>query len=207
MELIRKYFPDINSSQVEKFSQLKELYEDWNSKINVISRKNMDEFYCNHVLHSLAITRWYSFEKDERVLDIGTGGGFPGVPLAILFPQTSFTLVDSIRKKTTVVAGVKAALELDNITVLNDRFENIKDQYDTVVSRAVAPALKLVSFTKQAIKPKGTHIFLKGGDLAEEKKHLLAKHKNFRWYEFEIKNEFDEDFFETKKVICLQKTT
>lgn len=206
MELILKYFPDLSSEQIERFEALEGLYRDWNAKINVISRKNMDQFYCNHVLHSIAITKWYSFDDGEKVLDIGTGGGFPGIPLAIFYPNTKFTLVDSIYKKTKVVKGVSEALGLTNVEVINDRFENLSDEYDTIVSRAVAPAIKLVSFTKNCLKPKGSHIFLKGGDLTQEKKELLIKFKSLRWYEFDIKNEFTEDFFETKKVICLQKT-
>lgn len=207
MELVTKYFPELTQDQISQLSKLEELYGDWNAKINVISRKNMDHFYCNHVLHSLAIAKWYSFEAEEKVLDIGTGGGFPGIPLAIFFPDTQFTLIDSIRKKTKVVEGVKESLGLNNVTVINDRFENVKDVYDTIVSRAVAPAAKLVDYTKQCLASKGSHIFLKGGDLSNEKAQLLSRFKNLRWYEFDIRDEFIEEFFETKKVVCLQKTT
>ncbi|MGB1037341.1 MAG: 16S rRNA (guanine(527)-N(7))-methyltransferase RsmG [Bacteroidia bacterium] len=206
MELITKYFPELSQQQIEHFSALKEIYEDWNAKINVISRKNMDQFYCNHVLHSLAIAKLYSLDDGEQVLDIGTGGGFPGIPLAIFYPNTEFTLVDSIRKKTKVVEGVKEYLNLKNVTVINDRFENISDKYDTIVSRAVAPASKLVGFTKNALKPKGNHIFLKGGDLALEKAEVLATYRSTRWYEHDIKDIFEEEFFETKKVIALKST-
>lgn len=206
MELITKYFDDLTLDQLKKYESLLELYSEWNAKINVISRKNMDQFYCNHVLHSLAIAKLYSFEPGEEILDIGTGGGFPGIPLAIMFPETQFTLVDSILKKTKVVQGVKESLGLDNVTVIHDRFENIHHQYDTIVSRAVAPAIKLVKLTKNALKPKGSHIFLKGGDLSEEKRDVLYTWKSMRWYEHDLKDLFEEEFFETKKVISLQKT-
>jgi 16S rRNA (guanine527-N7)-methyltransferase len=206
MELIQKYFPDLNPEQVELFKQLQGLYEDWNSKINVISRKDMDKFYCNHVLHSLSIAKVQSFKANDAVLDIGTGGGFPGIPLAILFPETHFTLVDSIRKKTKVVQEVSDALGLKNVTVVNDRFENLTDKFDYIVSRAVAPATKLVSFTKGCLNPNGTHIFIKGGDLALEKAELLATFRSMKWNETDIKDMFEPDFFETKKVILLSKS-
>ncbi len=207
MELIKKYFPELTKDQIDKFEALEALYTDWNAKINVISRKNMDQFYCNHVLHSLAITKLYEFAPGESIMDIGTGGGFPGVPLAIFFPKSKFTLVDSIRKKTTVIVAVKDALNLKNVTVINDRMENINESFDTIVSRAVAPASKLIHLTRNSLKSKGSHIFLKGGDLAEEKREVLKKHKSLRWYEHDLNTLFEEDFFETKKVISLQRTT
>jgi 16S rRNA (guanine527-N7)-methyltransferase len=203
MELINKYFPELTAQQLEKYEELKPLYVEWNSKINVISRKDMDQFYCNHVLHSLSIVKLYEFDEGEKVLDIGTGGGFPGIPLAIFYPAVTFTLVDSIKKKTNVVQAVKDALQLDNVTVINDRFENINDSYNTIVSRAVAPAAKLVSLTKKAMLKGGSHIFLKGGDLALEKAELLATYRSLRWYETELNSIFEEDFFETKKIINL----
>lgn len=207
MELIKKYFTELTEDQLNKLEALETLYADWNAKINVISRKNMDQFYCNHVLHSLAIAKLYEFAPDENIMDIGTGGGFPGVPLAIFFPQANFTLVDSIRKKTTVILAVKDALNLDNITVINDRMENINGSFDTIISRAVAPASKLVHLTKDSLKSKGSHIFIKGGDLTREKREVLKKYKSLRWYEHDLNSHFEESFFETKKVISLQRTT
>ncbi|PCJ64297.1 MAG: 16S rRNA (guanine(527)-N(7))-methyltransferase RsmG [Bacteroidetes bacterium] len=205
MELITKYFPDLTPIQLEQFNSLLALYEDWNSKINVISRKDMDKFYCNHVLHSLSIAKIKTFTHEDSVLDIGTGGGFPGIPLAILFPETQFTLVDSIKKKTKVVQEVANALELKNVTVINDRFENLTDQYDFIVSRAVASATKLVRFTKNALKETGSHIFMKGGDLALEKAELLATYRTMKWDETPLVNLFEPEFFETKKLIILSK--
>ena len=203
MELVSKYFPDLEAEKMDLLRQLKPLYEEWNAKINVISRKDMDQFYCNHVIHSLSIAKLYPFENNTKVMDIGTGGGFPGIPLAILFPEVSFTLVDSIRKKTTVVREVASALALSNVTVVNDRFENINDSYDFIVSRAVAPALKLVNFTHKALAKGGKHIFIKGGDLTEEKKETLKKYRNLKWEATELRTVFTEEFFETKKVILL----
>jgi 16S rRNA (guanine527-N7)-methyltransferase len=204
MELITKYFPDLDADKVELLKKLMPLYEEWNAKINVISRKDMDQFYCNHVVHSLSIAKLYPFADGESVMDIGTGGGFPGIPLAILFPEVSFTLVDSIRKKTTVVKEVTAALGLTNVVVINDRFENLTTLHDVIVSRAVAPALKLVNFTKHTLAIGGKHILIKGGDLADEKTELLKKYKSMRWTETQLNTIFEEEFFETKKVILLK---
>ncbi len=203
MEIVKKYFPILSKQQLEQFSQLQSLYEDWNAKIKLISRKDMDQFYGNHVLHSLTIAHYYTFKDSDNVMDIGTGGGFPGIPLAILFPNVKFTLVDSIKKKTKVVQEVAASLNLQNVSVVNDRFENIEDKYSVIVSRAVAPALKLVKFTKRALAKKGKHIFIKGGDLTNEKKELLSAYKNMKWKEFSLSDNYDEPFFETKKVIIL----
>jgi 16S rRNA (guanine527-N7)-methyltransferase len=203
MELIHRYFPDLKEDQLHKLSRLKELYDEWNAKINVISRKDMDQFYCNHVLHSLSIAMIHSFEVNENVLDIGTGGGFPGIPLAIIFPETKFHLVDSIQKKIRVVNEVANSLELKNISVTNDRFEHIKQKHDTIISRAVAPAIKLVHLTKNSMSKNSQHIFLKGGDLVDEKKELLQKYKTLNWKESRLSDFFSETFFETKKVIKL----
>ncbi len=203
MELITKYFPDLDAEKVALLNKLGPLYEEWNAKINVISRKDMEQFYRNHVIHSLSIAKLYPFTSGAHVMDIGTGGGFPGIPLAILFPEVHFTLVDSIRKKTTVVQEVAAALGLTNVTVINDRFENITELHDVIVSRAVAPALKLVNFTKQALKKGGKHLFIKGGDLTEEKADVLQKYKLLKWTETPLSTIYDEEFFETKKVILL----
>ena len=203
MELIHRYFPDLTEDQLHKLSRLKELYDEWNAKINVISRKDMDQFYCNHVLHSLSIAMIHSFEVNENVLDIGTGGGFPGIPIAIIFPETNFHLVDSIQKKIRVVNEVANSLELKNISVTNDRFEHIKQKHDTIISRAVAPAIKLVHLTKNSMSKNSQHIFLKGGDLVDEKKELLQKYKTLNWKESRLSDFFSETFFETKKVIKL----
>ena len=203
MELIRNYFPNLTTDQDNKLSALKALYTEWNNKINVVSRKDMDQFYCNHVLHSLSIAKIHSFKVNENVLDIGTGGGFPGIPLAIIFPQTKFHLVDSIQKKITVVSEVANSLELKNVSITNDRFEHIKKKHDTIISRAVAPANKLVRLTKNSTSKNSKHIFLKGGDLVDEKKELLQKYKTLKWKESRLSDFFSEKFFETKKVIKL----
>tara|TARA_B100001059_G_scaffold234779_1_gene278220 strand:- start:1358 stop:1975 length:618 start_codon:yes stop_codon:yes gene_type:complete len=203
MELIRNYFPNLTTDQDNKLSALKALYTEWNNKINVVSRKDMDQFYCNHVLHSLSIAKIHSFKLNENVLDIGTGGGFPGIPLAIIFPETKFHLVDSIQKKITVVSEVAISLELKNVSITNDRFEHIKKKHDTIISRAVAPATKLVRLTKNSTSKNSKHIFLKGGDLVDEKKELLQKYKTLKWKESRLSDFFSEKFFETKKVIKL----
>lgn len=201
MELIRNYFPNLTTDQDNKLNALKVLYTEWNNKINVISRKDMDQFYCNHVLHSLSIAKIHSFKVNENVLDIGTGGGFPGIPLAIIFPETKFHLVDSIQKKISVVSEVTNSLELKNVSITNDRFEHIKKKHDTIISRAVAPAIKLVRLTKNSTSKNSQHIFLKGGDLVDEKKELLQKYKTLKWNESRLSYFFSEAFFETKKVI------
>ena len=201
MELIQKYLTDLTSDQYHKLNVLKGLYDNWNAKINVISRKDMNKFYCNHVLHSLSIAKINSFKNDEDVLDIGTGGGFPGIPLAIIFPQTNFHLVDSIQKKTRVVREVANSLELKNVRITHDRFENINQKHDTIISRAVAPAVKLIDFTRNAMNKNSRHIFLKGGNLENEKNELLQKYKKLTWEETALSDFFSEAFFETKKVI------
>ncbi len=177
MELIQKYFTDFSEKQVEQFAALKNLYADWNSKINVISRKDMDNFYEHHVLHSLAIAAKFKFTKGMQVMDLGCGGGFPGIPLAILFPETDFHLVDSINKKLKVVTEISACIGLKNITTQHSRAEEIKSRkFDAVISRAVAPLKDLWHWSKPLIKknkiaiagvPNGL-ICLKGGDLTQE---------------------------------------
>lgn len=205
MELIHRYFPDLTDKQKSQFQQLLPLYSEWNAKINVISRKDMDQFYCNHVLHSLSITTIHTFKPDEWILDIGTGGGFPGIPLAILFPLANFHLVDSIRKKTKVVEAVSQSLELKNVTVTNARFEDISQKHDSIISRAVAPALKLVQLTKNAMNSKGQHLFIKGGDLSAEKEDILHQYPSRIWDEYPLKDHFNEAFFETKKIVRLSQ--
>lgn len=206
MELIRKYFPDLSQEQLQQFEALKPLYEDWNSKINVISRKDMDSFYEHHVLHSLGIARVADFKPADQVLDVGTGGGFPGIPLAIFYPEVSFRLVDSIAKKIKVVNEVAAALELKNVKANQQRAEQVSGQFDHVVSRAVTQLPRFMSWIKGKIRkaadpeqqPNGIW-YLKGGDLSEE----LAGFTNYEV--FELKDYFSEEFFDTKKVVYLPK--
>jgi len=203
MDLILKYFPHLSDTQQNQFEKLEALYQDWNLKINVVSRKDIDELYLRHVLHSLGIAKIQPFKKDAQVLDIGTGGGFPGIPLAILFPETQFHLVDSIGKKIKVVEEVSEGLGLKNVTITNDRAENITGQYDFIVSRAVAQMETFVRWVKGRIAKKSTHelkngvLYLKGGDLTEE----LATYPKATIYN--LTNYFEEDFFETKSVVHL----
>lgn len=204
MECINKYFNNLTEKQISQFEKLKPVYEQWNAKINVISRKDMDSFYERHVLHSLAIAKIVSFLADSEILDVGTGGGFPGVPLAILFPQTKFTLVDSIGKKIKVVEEVCKELDIKNVTAINSRVEQIDKKFDFIVSRAVTQMPEFVKWVRRKIKKSSKHsldngiLYLKGGDLTEE----LASFKNIQLYE--ISNFFSEDFFETKKVVYLK---
>ncbi|PWA04128.1 16S rRNA (guanine(527)-N(7))-methyltransferase RsmG [Flavobacterium psychrotolerans] len=203
MEEILKYFPEITDVQKEQFQKLSELYQDWNAKINVISRKDIDELYTKHVLHSLAIAKIQKFEPGAYVLDVGTGGGFPGIPLAILFPETRFYLIDVILKKINVVKAVASALELKNVKAEQIRAENVKGDFDFIVSRAVTNMPDFVSWIKDKIKKQQKHelkngiLYLKGGDLTEELKGF-PKAK-----EYNIAAFFDAEFFETKKVVHL----
>ena len=202
MEIIHKYFPDLTEKQIKQFADLQPVYEHWNAQINVISRKNMDTLYTNHILHSLAIAKVIQFEKGTKILDIGTGGGFPGIPLAILFPEADFLLVDSIGKKIKVVNEVSNAIGLTNVRTLHERAENIKENFDFVVSRAVTNMTDFKKWVKG--KFNSTHnntlnngiLYLKGGDLSEELRGMShTKH--------EIADLFEEEFFETKKVIYI----
>ena len=202
MEIILKYFPNLTEKQIQQFSQLQNLYTDWNAQINVISRKDMDNLYINHVLHSLAIAKVIDFADGSKILDVGTGGGFPGIPLAILFPEVEFLLVDSIGKKIKVVNEVSNAIGLANVRTLHERAENIKETFDFVVSRAV---INMTDF-KRWVKGKfnNTHnntlnngiLYLKGGDLSEELRGISHS-------KYEIADLFEEEFFETKKVIYI----
>jgi len=202
--LIEKYFPNLTDHQREQFAALETLYGDWNEKINVISRKDMDSLYEKHILHSLGIAKVMEFAPGTKVLDIGTGGGFPGIPLAILFPEVSFTLADSIGKKITVVREVAEAVGLQNVTPVHTRAEQIKDRFHFVVSRAVTQMPVFLrwlngKFEKEQFNPKHNGIlYLKGGDLAEELAGLRAEI-------FQLTDYFDEPFFETKKVVYLSK--
>ena len=203
MELIERYFPELTESQLDQFTQLQSLYEDWNLKINVVSRKDIDELYLRHVLHSLGIAKVQSFQLGANILDVGTGGGFPGIPLAILFPETQFHLVDSIGKKIKVVEEVASGLALANVTITNARAESLTGSYDFIVSRAVAQMETFVRWVKGQIAKKSHHqlkngvLYLKGGDLTEE----LASFPKATIYP--LHNYFEEPFFETKSVVHL----
>ena len=202
-ETIFEYFPNLSENQKEQFEKLEELYKDWNQKINVVSRKDIDELYLRHVLHSLGIAKFITFNEGSKILDVGTGGGFPGIPLAILFPEAHFTLVDSIGKKIKVVDEVVEGLQLANVKTINARVEEIPGQFDFIVSRAVAAMPTFVHWVKGKIKKESTHsirngiLYLKGGDLLEE----LKEYKTAEVYK--LTDYFKEDFFETKKMVYL----
>ena len=202
--LILKYFPEITDEQKQQFEKLEQLYTEWNEKINVISRKDMDGLYEKHILHSLGIAKVMPFADGTKVLDIGTGGGFPGIPLAILFPEVSFTLIDSIGKKIKVVEAVSEGLGLKNVTAVHGRAEKLKEKFHFVVSRAVTQMPEFLrwlkgKFEKEQFNEKHNGVlYLKGGDMAEE----LA---GLRCEIFQLKNYFEEEFFDTKKVVYLSK--
>ncbi len=199
--IISKYFPDLTEKQVEQFAQLGDLYQHWNAQINVVSRKDIDELYVRHVLHSLGIAKVLSFKPKTKILDVGTGGGFPGIPLAILFPECEFVLVDSIGKKIKVVNEVAQALRLQNVKAYHKRAEEVEGQFDFVVTRAVAQMKKFLPWVKGKLKAESFNsikngvLFLKGGDLAEEIEESGKKVEVFPLTHF-----FNEDFFETKVV-------
>ncbi|MBQ0769177.1 MAG: 16S rRNA (guanine(527)-N(7))-methyltransferase RsmG [Bizionia sp.] len=203
MELILKYFPDLTEDQINKFTKLEELYKDWNLKINVVSRKDIDELYLRHVLHSLAIAKLIQFEDGSKIMDVGTGGGFPGIPLAILFPECSFHLVDSIAKKLKVVNEVVEGLGLENVKTTHSRVEEIKDTYDFIVSRAVAVMPTFVHWIKGKVAKdqkntlKNGVIYLKGGDLEEELKDYQTA------IVYNISDYYTEAFYDTKKLVHL----
>lgn len=204
-ELILKYFPLLSEIQKEQFQKLQALYNDWNSRINVISRKDIEHLYEKHVLHSLAIAKIISFKKGTKILDVGTGGGFPGIPLAILFPECRFYLVDSIGKKIKVVKAISESLQLHNVYAEQGRVEELKDKFDFIISRAVAPLPQFLEWIKwKFLKTnfnalKNGVLYLKGGDISEELKGLEKKAKLY-----ELSNYFDEEFFLTKKVVYLK---
>lgn len=203
IELIKKYFPDLTEEQIEQFEKLEPVYKEWNAMINVISRKDIDELYLRHILHSLAIAKIQKFNAGSTVLDVGTGGGFPGIPLAILFPETNFLLVDSIGKKLKVVQAVVDALGLTNVKIEHTRVEKVKEQFDFIVSRAVTNMPDFVGWVRKKIKKESKHerrngiLYLKGGDLAEELKNYTTVEL------FDLPEYFEEEFFDTKKVVYL----
>lgn len=202
-QLIFNYFPNLTQQQQDQFIALEALYQDWNLKINVVSRKDIEELYLRHVLHSLAIAKFISFNPGAQVLDVGTGGGFPGIPLAILFPETQFTLVDAIGKKIKVVQEIVDGLGLENVRAIHQRVEEDNNQYDFVVSRAVAAMPTFMRWIKGRIKKVSEHpikngvLYLKGGDLGEE----LQDYRTVQIYS--LMDYYKEDFFETKKLVYL----
>lgn len=205
MDILLKYFPDLSAEQVNHFKALKPLYEEWNAQINVISRKDMDDFYERHVLHALGIAKVIQFKAGTDILDVGTGGGFPGIPLAIFFPETNFHLVDSIGKKIKVVKAVSESLGLKNVKAEQQRAENVNGKFDFVVSRAVTQAERFIPWVQQKIKKKSFnskangYLFLKGGELHDEFAPLQ------RYFEIhDLKKFYSEEFFETKKVVYLK---
>ncbi len=204
MEIIIKYFPHLTKLQINQLSKLGSLYQEWNSKINVISRKDISEIYTNHVLHSLAIASFTSFTKSTNILDVGTGGGFPGIPLAILFPDVSFHLIDSIGKKIKVVNAVTESLNLNNVTTRQIRVENLKNKYDFIVSRAVTAFPDFVKLCNNRIKKEQKNaisngiLYLKGGNFDNELKLFKRRVSIIPLIQY-----FDEPFFETKKLIHL----
>lgn len=202
-DIIYTYFPDLTDTQKQQFDRMQDLYQDWNQKINVVSRKDIDELYLRHVLHSLGIAKFQQFDPGTAVLDVGTGGGFPGIPLAIIFPEVHFTLVDAIGKKIRVVQEVLDGLGIANVTAIHARVEDIDQQFDFIVSRAVAAMPTFVHWVKGKIKKTSVHvrkngiIYLKGGDLEEEL-------KDYRTVEvYPLSEIFGEEFFETKKLVYL----
>ena len=204
LSILNKYFPELSSLQLSQFMSFATLFEEWNEKVNLISRKDMEHLFERHIVHSLAIAKVMPFSDGSRVLDIGTGGGFPGIPLAILFPNVEFTLADSIGKKIKVVNDIAHQLDLKNVRGINERAENIKGTFDFIVSRAVSRLINFLPWTKGKIssiqknKLKNGILYLKGGDLKEEIKEIKMKTKVF-----DISAIYEEAFFETKKVVYI----
>ena len=198
---LKKYFPNLSQDQLEKFNRLVPIYKDWNSKVNLISRRDIENLFTNHILHSLSIAKFLEFKTSTSILDVGTGGGFPGIPLAIYFPNVNFTLLDSIGKKIKVVESVSKDLSLFNVNAINDRVENHYDKYDFILSRAVAKMDKFYSLVNKNFNSKSINeipngiISLKGGDLKDELKFFNEKKI------FDISEFFSDDFFNEKKIV------
>ncbi len=211
IDIILKYFPEITELQKQQFAALYDLYKTANEKVNVISRKDIDQLYERHILHSLAIAKFVQFIPHTKVLDLGTGGGFPGIPLAIMFPEVNFTLCDSISKKIVVSESVSEALELPNTDFVVGRVENLKEQFEFVISRAVAPMDQLYRWTQSYIDETSRnskingYLLLKGGDLKEETKAIKRMNRKLFVDEYPLKDWFDEEFFETKKLIYIYR--
>jgi len=209
MDTILKYFPDLSPLQIDQLSQLGDLYTDWNSKINVISRKDIENIYPHHILHSMGLAKVFQFKEGSKVMDLGTGGGLPGIPLAILFPEVDFLLVDSIGKKVRVTQEIAEAVGLKNVRTQQARAEELKEKFDFVVTRAVAVLPQLVTWTRRAISDKDQHgtpngiWALKGIDRATEEAKALGKDAYTEIYPMSAF--FEEDFFETKCVVYAQK--
>ncbi|MCD6346089.1 MAG: 16S rRNA (guanine(527)-N(7))-methyltransferase RsmG [Bacteroidales bacterium] len=205
MEIILKYFPSINRQQIDKFSQMDELYHFWNERINLMSRKDIDHLYERHILHSLSIARFHLFEKGLTIMDLGTGGGFPGMPLAIIFPQTQFILVDSIRKKIKVVEEISAKLELSNVIVIHSRAEELNEKFHFVVTRAVTSLPKLNAWIKSGFYKDSPAsianglIALKGGNLKAETASFGSRCQTIALSEY-----YEEEFFKSKKIVYLK---
>lgn len=205
-QLLLEYFPGLTNDQILQFSRMKELYNSWNEKINVVSRKDIDQLFVRHILHSLSIAKLISFVPGTRIIDVGTGGGFPGIPLAVFFPEVEFLLVDSIGKKINVVNEIALELKLNNVKALKSRVEELDGDFDFVLSRAVATISELFFWTKHLVTTGGNNvlkngwIFLKGGDLADEIKSIRRPVSVF-----EIRNYFKEHFFETKKIVYVSR--
>lgn len=205
MSIFLKYFPQLNETQLSQLNDLKKIYKDLNKNVNVISRKSIDNINVFHILHSLSINKVIEFKRNTKVMDLGTGGGFPGIPLAITNPNVNFTLVDSIKKKADIVNTVSTKLNLNNVKVLNLRAEHIDEKYDFIISRAVTNMRKFLKLTKNKLQQKSINelknglLYLKGGDLTEEMKGI--KHD-----EYSISSFFKEDYFETKKIIYIKST-
>lgn len=202
-EIIEKYFPELSQPLREKFRQLQIIYAAENEKVNLISRKDFENIYTNHVLHSLALAKFCSFPQGCEVVDIGTGGGFPGISLAMMFPQTQFVLCDSIGKKIRAVGTMIEALDLNNAKCVNSRAEQLPGKFDIAMARAVAPMKELWGWMQNHWKNKPVFYLLKGGDLSEEMNDLLEINPRIQIKQFHISEVFDEPFFETKKVVQL----
>lgn len=209
VDILKNYFPGLTSIQEMQFEALFDLYKDWNEKINVISRKDIDSLYEKHILHSLAIARYITFKPKTHILDIGTGGGFPGIPLAIVFPECEFVLCDSIAKKITVAESISETIGLRNTDFVIGRVEQLREPFDFIVSRAVAPMEQLYRWTHKLISqrqhnemPNG-YLLLKGGDLEEEKNELLKLNRRLMITETPLTTYFSESFFDTKKLVYI----